>query len=36
MWQSIIILAVVAVIAVVCVIFREQIIGAVEKLAKKK
>lgn len=35
-WQSIIILAVVAVIAVVCVIFREQIIGAVEKLAKKK
>lgn len=35
-WQSIIILAVVAVIAVVGIIFREQIIGAVEKLAKKK
>ena len=35
-WQSIIIFAVLAVVAVVCLIFRDQIVGAVEKLAKKK
>ena len=35
-WQSIIIFAALAVVAVVCLIFRDQIVGAVEKLAKKK
>lgn len=35
-WQSIVILAALAVVAVVCVIFREQLMGVVEKLGKKR
>ena len=35
-WQSIVILAVLAAVAVVCVIFREQLMGVVEKLGKKR
>lgn len=35
-WQSIVILAVLVVVAVVCVIFREQLMGVVEKLRKKR
>ena len=35
-WQSIVILGGLAVIAVVCVIFREQLMGVVEKLGKKR
>ncbi len=35
-WQSIVIFAVFAVLAVVCLIFRERLMGAVEKLSNKK
>ncbi len=35
-WQSIVIFAVFAVLAVVCLIFRERLMGAVEKLSSKK
>lgn len=35
-WQNIVILAALAVVAVVCVIFREQLMGVVEKLGKKR
>ena len=35
-WQSIVMLAVLAVVAVVCLIFREQLMGVVEKLGKKR
>ncbi len=35
-WESIVIFVVIAVIAVVCLIFRERLMGALEKLARKK